>query len=133
MYLRSIPLFPFGHGLSYTSFKFQDLKLSQSKISVGKPTAITVGLNLTNTGKVTGDEVVQVYARPKGKNMRLVAFKRLVLKPGEKKEVKLSFQTAGLATYSIEKHKFVPAKGECEILAGSSSQDIRLRKIFLIE
>lgn len=133
MYLKSAPLFPFGHGLSYSSFKYQDLKLSQAKIPINKSSAITVSLNLTNTGKMTGDEVVQIYVRPKGKNIRLVAFKRLQLKAGEKQELKLSFQSSCLASYSSQKHQFEPGRGEHEILAGSSSGDIRLQSRFIAD
>jgi beta-glucosidase len=85
-YFQGEPLYPFGHGLSYTSFDYTDLRVDGKIVSV----------NVTNTGKVDGEEVVQVYA-----SGTLAAFKRIILKAGEAKDVQLEMKNIKPGTYSI--------------------------------
>ena len=124
------PLFPFGHGLSYTTFKYSDLKIDK------KNDLIKVSMDLENTGKRVGKEVVQLYiydcesslARPP---KELKAFKKINLKPGEKKTVKFELDKTALSFYDPSKKGWVVEPGKFEVLIGSSSRDIRLKGGFV--
>lgn len=123
------PLFCFGHGLSYTNFKYEDLK-----ILVNEEVAdvdISVVFKLTNTGHIDGAETVQVYVkdeeasveRPK---IELKGFDKVYLKAGETKEIEIKLDKKALAFYSVEDKKWTIEEGTFEIFVGSSSEDIRL-------
>jgi beta-glucosidase len=123
------PLFPFGHGLSYTRFQYAGL---EPRIAAGPdgPTA-TVTLRLTNTGEREGSEVVQAYVRPvkppaARPEKELKAFARVVLKPAETQTVTLTLGPRAFAYYDPEAKAWRVAKGRYELLVGSSSRDIRL-------
>ena len=124
-------LFPFGFGLSYTSFAYSNLKVDSKDIN-----NILVTFNLKNTGKIAGKEIVQVYTSFLGKAYRpekeLKEFSKVYLNPGEEKEVKFILSKEAFTYYNcIDKKKSV-SKGEYEILVGASSRDIKLKeKIFL--
>jgi beta-glucosidase len=129
------PLYPFGHGLSYTSFEYNNMV-----VSPGKQTPkgnISVSVEVKNTGKVKGDEVVQLYIRDKISSvttyeMQLRGFERISLAPGEKKTVQFLLKPADL-TLLDKNMKEIVEPGEFEVMTGSSSVDIRLRKSFVIE
>lgn len=128
MYLKGEPLFPFGHGLSYTTFKYGRLKLSSAKISATGRLAATV--EITNTGKRAGDEVVQLYvhqvkSRVKRPAKELRGFERVSLQPGETKLVAFTLPAEKLAFYDEQSHGFVVEPGRFEIMAGASSTDVR--------
>ncbi len=119
-------LYPFGHGLSYTTFEYSNLQTA-----VTPQGDVDVSFTLKNTGKVKGDEVVQLYIRDVissvttyQKNLR--GFERITLAPGESKEVKIRVQNRGFGLWNKE-NKFVVEPGEFQIMVGSSSEDIRLR------
>lgn len=123
------PLFPFGHGLGYTRFKYAGL---ESKLTAGPegPSA-TLSLALTNAGEREGAEVVQVYVRPlKPPVVRpekeLKAFAKVFLKPGETRSVTLPLGPRAFAYYAPEQKAWRVAKGRYELLVGASSRDIRL-------
>jgi beta-glucosidase len=127
------PLFPFGYGLSYTTFKFGKPRLKKSTIGPNESTTVLV--NVTNTGKKTGDEVVQMYIRDKFSSVarpvkELKAFKRITLKPGQKKTVSFDIIPEHLSFYDINM-EYVVEPGKFEIMVGNSSQDQDLRKIIL--
>ena len=122
------PLFPFGYGLSYTTFDYSDLQ--------AKPSAddgLDVSVKVRNTGRVKGDEVLQVYLDapeqpPKGAQFAvktLAAFERLTLRPGESKVVNMHLQTRALQYWSIADSKWIRA-GARQLRVGSSSRDLRL-------
>lgn len=122
------PLFPFGHGLSYTTFRYSDLKVTSHK-SIHDP--LTVSLSVTNTGRVKGKEVVQVYVTDKESSLarppkELKAFAKVDLQPGESKTVTFTLDFRSFAFYDPHKAKWVAEAGDFEILVGSSSRDIRL-------
>jgi beta-glucosidase len=133
MYLKSEPLFAFGHGLSYTTFKYSNLKISSSQIS--KDGKIEVTFDVTNTGKREGDEVVQLYihdevcsvVRP-AKELR--GFQRITLKPKETKSVTLTVPGEKLSFYDEKTHSFIVEPGTFDLMIGSSSADIRLQGKF---
>lgn len=124
------PLFPFGHGLSYTKFEYSDLKLSAKKITDAE--TVEVSLKVTNVGHREGKEVVQIYVAPKSpfREVRalkeLKAFAKVSLKPGETKTVKMTLAKRAFAMWSVALGDWFVPSGEYEILAAASSRDIRL-------
>jgi beta-glucosidase len=136
MYFEGPVLYPFGYGLSYTTFEYSQLKLSHEKIS--KNSTIEIRFNVKNTGRCKGDEVVQVYicdmeASVKVPIHRLMRFQRIALEPEESKTVKFTIPVSELSFYDILSNDFIVEPGEFEIQAGSSSADIRLRSTFYVE
>jgi len=125
--------FPFGYGLSYTKFKLGKPRLKKSTIRKNESTSVLV--DVTNTGKVIGDEVMQMYIRDKVSSVsrpvkELKGFQRITLKPGQKKTVSLDIKAEHLAFYNIDM-KYVVEPGEFEIMVGNSSRDENLQKILL--
>lgn len=121
------PLFPFGHGLSYTTFKYSGLKVSAGK--AGKP--VTVTCTVKNTGKLAGAEVVQLYVgdthAPVPRPVReLKGFKRVELKPGEKQTVSFTLAKRDFSYYDVNAKGWRVAPGKFQISVGSSSRDLRL-------
>ncbi len=119
-------VFPFGHGLSYTQFKYSNLKIEKT------PGEIVVRLRLKNIGSFPGKEVVQVYISPPKTGVprpviELKGFKKIFLKPGEEREVSLIVPVKLLRYYDGGSKKWKLSKGIHKILVGSSSSDIRLK------
>jgi beta-glucosidase len=132
MDLMQNPKFPFGYGLSYTQFKYSDLQLSKSKIKRGE--ILHVKLNVTNSGKYAGEEVVQLYIHDKVASLvrpvkELKDFQKIFLNPGETKLITFNIGKEKLSFYN-EKLEFVAEPGDFDIMIGSSSADIRLRTSF---
>ena len=124
------PAFPFGHGLSYTTFDYQNLKLSQSGVPVG--TSILASVDVTNTGKRAGDDVVQLYVHdPKpqvDKPVReLKGFERVSLEPGETKTVTFTLTPRDFAYFDVPGRQWKADAGTYDIEIGASSRDIRLK------
>jgi beta-glucosidase len=122
------PEFCFGHGLSYTEFHYGKVEVKPKMIPPAGEA--TVSVEVSNTGKVAGDEVVQLYVQhPKGNvpwpPRELCGFGRVSLKPGEKKTVTFTLKGEQLAYYDVVTHDFAFEPGKCELLVGSSSRDIR--------
>ncbi|MGN6530361.1 MAG: glycoside hydrolase family 3 C-terminal domain-containing protein, partial [Ginsengibacter sp.] len=132
--LSGLPLFPFGFGLSYTSFEYSNLRFDNNNI--GKNDSTVVRFTLKNTGSVQGDEVVQLYitdllssvARPV---MELKGFQRVKLLPGEEKEIVFTITPDLLSMLNAEM-KMVVEPGDFRIMIGASSRDIRLRQILTV-
>ena len=130
MYSTKTPLYPFGYGLSYSSFEYSGLKLSKPLIT--NSGSLTVSVNVKNTGKYDGDEVVQLYIRniasKQGQPIRaLRGFKRVNLKKGESKTVQIPLKSEDLRYFDEAKNSFVVDAGTYEIQIGASSEDIRLK------
>ncbi|TDD95521.1 glycoside hydrolase family 3 N-terminal domain-containing protein [Flavobacterium cellulosilyticum] len=130
--LSNSPKFPFGYGLSYTSFNYSDLKLSKKKMKNNE--TMEVRVNITNTGKYSGDEVVQLYLRDKvGSVVRpikeLKGFEKIKLNVGETKTVKFVIDNQKLSFYN-DKLEFISEPGDFDLMIGSSSEDIRLNDSF---
>lgn len=122
------PLYPFGYGLSYTTFEYSEMKMS-SNVATDKE-QITVTCKIKNTGMVDGDEVVQLYIRDLlssvttyEKNLR--GFERIHLKVGETKEVEFTISSHDLELLNID-NKWVVEPGDFRVMIGASSEDIRL-------
>jgi len=129
------PLFPFGFGLSYTTFKYSDLKLP-STVRPGMP--VQVSVTVGNTGQRAGKEIVQLYvADPESSLPRppkeLKAFAKIDLRPGEKREVTFTLDQRSLAFYDPYEHQWRAESGKFEVLVGSSSRDIGLKGEFVLE
>jgi beta-glucosidase len=130
MYVNGEPLFPFGHGLSYTTFKYGNLKLSAEKIQPDGE--VQISLDVKNSGRRAGDEVVQLYAHQEKSDVKVPAkelrgFQRISLQPGETKTVAFSLPASRLAIWDETTHGFVVGPGRFDILVGASSADIRLK------
>lgn len=127
------PLFPFGHGLSYTTFAYSNLRLNGSEFKPGD--RIEVSVDVSNTGGRAGQEVVQVYVRDVAAKLarpykELKAFTKISLLPGQTQTVTLALDESALAYYDPAKPGWVAEAGEFEIHVGRSAQDIRLTTSF---
>lgn len=130
--LQKSPRFPFGFGLSYTSFNYSNLKISSPKINVNQ--TIDVSFILTNTGKYTGEEVVQLYLRNRVASVvqpvkELKDFRKIRLTPGESSTIHFTIDQQKLSFYN-NKLEWTTEPGIFDIMIGSSSADIRLRDQF---
>jgi beta-glucosidase len=127
------PMFPFGYGLSYTTFEYDNIKIN--KKSVEKSEQVVISLSVKNTGPCAGAEVVQLYVsdveasvpRPK---KELKGFKKVFLEPGQKETIRFSLNESNLAFYDIKTQNWIAEQGKFEVLLGSSSEDIRLKESF---
>ena len=123
------PLFPFGHGLSYTKFKYSNLRLSAKSMTPDQ--TLKVKMDVTNTGKVAGKEIVQLYvgdvkstfARPE---KELKAFEKVELKPKQTKTITFTLDREAFWYFDAVKNSWNTEPGEFEILVGASSRDVRL-------
>jgi beta-glucosidase len=127
------PLYPFGFGLSYTTFAFKNVRLKKKKIGLKDSTQVLV--DVTNTGKRAGTEVVQMYIRDLVSSVtrpikELKGFQKISLQPGETKIVALDITPESLAFYDIHM-KYVVEPGDFEIMVGNSSRDSDLQKVTL--
>ncbi|HSV12712.1 MAG TPA: glycoside hydrolase family 3 C-terminal domain-containing protein [Tepidisphaeraceae bacterium] len=125
------PLFPFGHGLSYTKFEYANLQLHETG------TELTVEADITNAGERAGAEIVQVYVQPLHPSVErpakeLKGFAKVSLKPGEKQAATITLPPRAFAYYDPTKKSWVAEAGEYAILVGASSRDVRLRAEYKI-
>ena len=131
MYFQGDPLYPFGHGLSYTTFSYENLQTNSGQLLPNH--SVTLSVDVSNIGLMAGDEVAQFYVRVGGTQQRpikqLAAFRRVSLQPGEKKTVTFSLPHNHIALryWDEEKEQFAYEPGDVELLIGSTSTDIRLR------
>lgn len=134
--LPNSPQYVFGHGLSFTSFKYSDLKLSST--SMNPENTVTVSFKVQNTGKYAGEEVAQLYIRdlvsqPVRPVKELKDFQKLMLKPGEQRTVTFTVNKDKLSFYN-DSLEYIAQEGEFSLMIGSSSGDIRLNaSLFLTQ
>ena len=124
--------YPFGYGLSYTTFTYSNLQISNTNPT--EKDTITVSVDVTNTGKVAGKEVVQLYVKDMTASAirpekELKGFEKVQLAPDETKTVTMELDKRSFAWYNTELHDWYAASGKYEILVGASSRDIRLTEI----
>jgi beta-glucosidase len=125
------PLFPFGFGLSYTNFSYEDLKLNKS-IMKGLNDSLEIQIGIKNTGERTGAEIIQVYASDLESKIdrplkELVGFEKVELVPNEKKTIDITIYAKDLAYYDVISHDWKIDNGMFQIQIGSSSRDIYLK------
>jgi beta-glucosidase len=128
------PLYPFGHGLSYTTFEYADLEIKQPQAASGEQ--VDISFKVKNTGATTGDEVVQLYIHDKfastpRPHKELKGYQRLTLNPGEQATITFHLPVDQLAFYNNDL-ELVVESGLIEVMVGSSSADIRLQGEFKI-
>lgn len=129
-------LFPFGYGLSYTTFAYSNLRVD--KESMKDTDTMTVSVDVTNTGKMAGKEVVQLYVADKESTVirpvkELRDFAKVELVPGETKTVSFTLGKRAFAYYSVKLHDWHVETGEFDIMIGQSSRDIVLTKTVTVE
>lgn len=133
----NIPVrFPFGHGLSYTTFEYSDIKLSAD--SIKDTDTLTVSFKIKNTGSVDGAEIAQLYVSDTESTIyrpvkELKGFKKVFLKAGEEKEVSIDLEKRAFAFYNVDAHAWQVESGEFKILVGASSRDIKLEASVNVE
>ncbi|MFP4662246.1 MAG: glycoside hydrolase family 3 C-terminal domain-containing protein [Halanaerobiales bacterium] len=136
MYFDEEPLYPFGHGLTYTQFKYSALEIKNRKIDVDD--IIEVKCQVKNVGSVVSDEVIQLYIQQEKSRVRrpikeLKRYRRITLEPGENREVTFAFAAEELSFWDVTRDKFSLEKGFYKIMLGSSSSDIRLTERIKID
>jgi len=127
LYYKGDPLYPFGYGLSYTSFRYGNLRATPAVDATG---TVQVSVDVTNTGARAGDEVVQLYthqrtSRDKEPLKQLHGFQRVTLAPGQTRTVRFTLPAADLAHWDVTRGKWVVESSDYDVLVGSSSADIR--------
>ena len=129
MYFKGEPLYPFGYGLSYTTFAYGGLRISPASLSTDG--TVNVSFDLRNTGKRVGEEVVQLYVKHLESKVarpieELKGFKRVEVKPGRTQQVSLVLKADQLGYWDDSKHGFVVEPGKIQILIGPSSAEMKL-------
>ena len=130
-FFKGTPLYPFGYGLSYTTFAYRNLRASAERL--GSRDTLIVSVDVTNTGRRPGDEVAQLYVRHLGSrverpNEDLRGFRRVTLKPGETRTIEFSLPASSLAYWNPDGHRWVVEEESLELAVGASSTDIRVRR-----
>jgi len=134
---KEIPVqFPFGYGLSYTTFAYSNARLSST--SMKDTDGVTISVDITNTGKVTGKEIVQVYVHDKKSTLirpqkELKGFAKVALDPDQTKTVSIQLDFSSFAYYHPDHDRWITESGEFEILVGSSSRNIQSRLDLTLE
>jgi beta-glucosidase len=136
MYFRGEPQFPFGHGLSYTSFAFANLAASRPSIRLGG--ALSVSVDVTNTGARDGDEVVQMYGRFVGSKIerpskKLLGFARVTVAAGQTRRVEIPLRGADLAYWDAGRHAWALERAKLELMVGGSSAEAALTQRLVVE
>ena len=130
-YFQDTPLYPFGHGLSYTTFRYGKAKADAKKLPAGN--TLTLNIPLKNSGKMDGEEVVQVYIRrladTDGPIKSLRAFRRVALRAGEKQNVQIELQAEAFETFDTGTNTMRVLPGEYDIMYGGTSDSKALRRL----
>jgi len=137
MYLQGDPLFPFGYGLSYTNFTYVNPGINATTAADGD--TVLLSLDVVNSGTMTGDEVVQVYARRAGSsayedraNLQLRGFKRVTIPVGSFARVSIAIKVSDLKVWDPVSQAWVLEPGNYEIMAATSAKDVQLTTLITI-
>ncbi|MFT3783655.1 MAG: glycoside hydrolase family 3 C-terminal domain-containing protein [Nibricoccus sp.] len=130
------PLYAFGHGLSYSTFKYSDLKLSANKLRADG--VLTVEFTVANTGSIAGAETAQVYIRDVEASVprpekELKGFAKVTLKPGESRSVKIQLKVRDVGFWDVQTHDWKTEPGAFQVLVGGASDQIGLKAEFVVE
>lgn len=131
-YFEGEPLYPFGHGLSYSEFEYTELRLSSDRVDIRQDLSVEVSCRVTNTSSRKGEEVVQLYAaraeasRVKRPKLQLADFQRIALQPGETANITFRLPLESLRIWDVTRDRFCIESGEYDILVGASSGDLRV-------
>jgi beta-glucosidase len=135
----TMPLFPFGFGLSYTTFQLSNLVASPTSLDSAPDQEVgdvQLKLEVMNTGGRAGSEVIQAYVAHPASNgeppHQLCGFAKIQLKPGETKQVTLTVDKRALSIYDVPSHRWITSEGAYEILVGTSSRDLPLHTRIVI-
>jgi beta-glucosidase len=136
MYLKGKPQYAFGHGLSYSKFNYSNLRLSGKEVTAKD--VVKIDVDVRNNGKMSGDEVVQLYIRDLNRGYvhpvsELRGFKRVSIPANETKRVNIELPVSSLAYYDTSVGDFQIIPGKYEILIGAASDDIRLKSVITIK
>jgi len=131
MYFKGQPLYPFGYGLSYTTFAYSNLRTSAPRLA--NDGQIVVSVNVRNTGKREGQEVVQLYVEHMGSKVErpikeLKGFERVALKAGETKTIRMTLKAKDLSYWDSQKKQWMVEAGNVKLMVGASSADVRLQQ-----
>lgn len=129
-------LFPFGHGLSYTTFAYSNMKVNKSAVT--DQDTVTISIDITNTGSLAGKEVIQLYVRDVNSTVirpekELKGFDKIELQPGETRTITFELSKRAFAYWNTELHDWHVETGEFELLIGGSSKDIACSKTITVE
>lgn len=135
MYHQQEPLYPFGYGLSYTTYEYSNLQLSQQHLNLGE--TLIVSFDIKNTGEKDGDEIIQLYTHAQSGLERpqkeLKGFDRISLKAGETRHVEIPLSHDQLCYFNDQNNTFDVEEGTVDVMIGASSADIRLRATITTE
>ncbi|UQZ35287.1 beta-glucosidase [Paenibacillus sp. PK3_47] len=128
-YFEGEALYPFGHGLSYSTFRYDGLSMNRGQVVAGEDREISLTVTVTNTGELAGEEVVQLYghaeqSRVKRPLKQLLAFRRVLLQPGETAEVSFTLPLSELAIWDVTRERFCIENGTFTFMAGPSSASL---------
>ena len=136
MYFKGKPLFPFGFGLSYTAFRYSNLRTSTLTLSSGK--SMNVEVKVANTGQRSGDEVVQLYVQHIGSKvprprLELEGFVRMYVPAHESKSIEIPLHADALGYWDTSRKAWVLEKDKIKVMVGSSSDNLRLAKVITVQ
>ncbi len=136
MYFDSEPLYPFGYGLSYTTYQYSDIEISDKKLKENH--TLSVSATVTNSGKMDGAEILQLYIKDNASasaeaSKKLKGFDKVVLKAGESKQVEFEISYDAFSHWSEKSKSFVVTAGQYDIMIGASAEDIRLIESIKVE
>jgi beta-glucosidase len=135
MYFKGEPLYPFGFGLSYTTFAYSNLRTNTARLA--KDGEVTISVNVRNTGKRDGQEVVQLYVKHVDSKVErpikeLKGFRRVAFKAGETKTVQMKLQAKDLAYWDAQKKQWVVEDDKADLMLGGSSADVKVQKTITV-
>jgi beta-glucosidase len=132
MYFKGDPLYPFGYGLSYTTFKYSKLRVAPSRLAAGGK--VMVDVDVKNTGTRAGDDVVELYVKHVNSVVdrpakELCGFRRVTLSSGESQTVEIPLPADKLTYWDVQRKGWVLEGDEVEVMVGESSADVKLSKL----
>ncbi|MEK5060002.1 beta-glucosidase [Paenibacillus sp. FSL H7-0326] len=137
-YFQGEVLYPFGHGLSYSSFRYDEIRLDRNTVSADQDREVGITVRITNTGDNAGEEVVQLYGHAENSRVKrplkqLHAFQRVLLQPGESADVSFKLPLSEIAIWDVTRERFCIESGSYTFMVGASSADLRVNAELKVE